>query len=286
MADENLNSAQGAGLPEAAFKGLQEPFGVFKPTALQAFIISLVQKNPLFRAAVRTRANRLLQYIKKGAVDHTLYGLKFRFFPGENAGDRKALLTPNGFDRDECDLIVKHLAQDGVFLDIGSNIGAYTFNIAARRGDARILAFEPTPRVYAKLSYNLMINELQDRVTAYNIALADKKGEMRFNSERESLVLGEGDMTVQTDTLLNVLNEQNITAIGALKIDVEGAEDSVLRPFFEAADKSLWPELVIIEHAFPEQWNWNCISFLETNGYSQIWRGGLNTVYQYNDGQG
>jgi FkbM family methyltransferase len=226
----------------------------------------------------------LVQYIRKGAIDYSLYGQPFRFFPGENTGDRKALFTPNGFDRDECNLIVQHLGKGAVFLDIGSNIGAYTFNIAARRRDARIIAFEPMPRVYLKLSYNIKINELHDRVIAFNLALSDRKGEVNFNSELESLVLGEGDIMVQTDTLLNVLSKQNITEIGAMKIDVEGAEDSVLRPFFENADKGFWPRLIIIEHAFPEQWNWDCISFLGKNGYDQIWRGSLNTVYQYNGG--
>jgi len=283
--DNSLQDAEGMSLPETVFKGLQKPFGFFKPTLLQMLIISIVRKNPLFRAAIRTRANRLVQYVKQGAIDYSLYGLSFRFFPAENTGDRKALFTPNGFDRDECNLIVKHLGKDAVFLDIGSNIGAYTFNIAARRDDARILAFEPTPRVFAKLTYNLKINGLLDRVTAFNLALSDQKGEMRFNSELESLVLGDGDITVQTDTLLNIINEQGITEIGALKIDVEGAEDSILRPFFENAEKKLWPGLVVIEHAFPEQWNWDCISFLEKNGYDKIWRGGLNTVYQYNSNQ-
>jgi len=284
--DNSLQDAEGISLPETVFMGLQKPFGFFKPTLLQTLIISIVRKNPLFRAAIRTRANRLVQYIKQGAIDYSLYGLSFRFFPAENTGDRKALFTPNGFDRDECNLIVKHLGKDAVFLHIGSNIGAYTFNIAARRDDARILAFEPTPRVFAKLSYNLKINGLLDRVTAFNLALSDQKGEMRFNSELESLVLGEGDITVQTDTLLNIINEQDITEIGALKIDVEGAEDSILRPFFENAEKKLWPGLIVIEHAFPEQWNWDCTSFLEENGYDQIWRGGLNTVYQYNGNRG
>lgn len=102
---------------------------------------------------------------------------------------------------------------------------------------------------------------------------------MKFNTNLESLVLGEGNITVKTDTLLNVLNANVIKKVSALKIDVEGAEDQILKPFFENAPKSLWPRMIVIERVFPEQWKWDCISFIETNGYEKIWIGRFNTVY-------
>lgn len=260
--------------------GLSEPFGTFSPTILQSLIIRLVRHNIVARSAVRTRINRLLQYIRSGAIDFSLYGLLFRFFPAENTGDRKALLSPDDFDSTECRLIAKHLPEDGVFLDIGSNIGVYTFHLASMRPDIKILAFEPSPRVFAKLSYNLSLNNLGGRVKVFEMALSDVVGELHFNLQQESLVLGKGNIVVKTDTLLNVINRENITKIGALKIDVEGAEDKVLYPFFTSAPKSLWPETIVIEHVFPDQWDWDCIAFLESNGYSAIWRGKMNTVYR------
>ena len=261
-------------------EGLGDPIGTYAPSKLQRLIIAIVRKNPLLRSAIRTRANKLLQKIRSGPIDHTLFGWNFRFFPAENTGDRKALLTPSGFDKLECDLIIKYLAADGVFLDIGSNIGTYSFAIAAKRHDVKIVAFEPTPRAFAKLSFNVNSNNLTAPITALNIALSNKKGEMKFNTELESLVLGKGDIVVKTDTLINVLNELNITKVGALKIDVEGAEDQILQPFFEKSPKALWPAMIVIEHIFPDQWNWNCISFIEANGYEKIWRGKFNTVYK------
>ena len=260
--------------------GLTEPFGTFTPTLLQSLLIRLVRQNILARSAVRTRANRLLQYIRSGAIDFSLYGLMFRFFPAENSGDRKALLSPRDFDCTECRLIAKHLPKNGIFLDIGSNIGIYTFHLASIRPDIKILAFEPSPRVFAKLSYNLTLNNLGERVKAFEMALSDVVGELNFDSQQESLVLGEGNISVKTDTLINVLKRENISKIGALKIDVEGAEDKVLLPFFTSAPKTLWPEIVVIEHVFPDQWDWDCISFLKNNGYLSVWRGKMNTVYR------
>ena len=160
-----------------------------------------------------------------------------------------------------------------------ANIGIYSFAIASKRTDAYILSFEPTPGVFEKLSFNINSNNLSDKIKVLNLALSNKKGEMKFNTNLESLVLGEGNITVKTDTLLNVLNANVIKKVSALKIDVEGAEDQILKPFFENAPKSLWPRMIVIERVFPEQWKWDCISFIETNGYEKIWIGKFNTVY-------
>lgn len=256
------------------------PFGGYAPTKLQSLIIRLSRRNLIFRSAVRTRINRILQKIRAGAIDYELYGWKFRFFPADNTGDRKALLTPSGFDRRECELIVENLDRNGLFLDIGSNIGVYSFYVAAHRPDARIIAFEPTPGVFAKLSYNVKVNEISDRFSVLNLALSNRSGEMTFNTALESLVLGEPDTKVRTDTLLNILNERGILEVSALKIDTEGAEAMILQPFFETAQKALWPKLIVIEHLFPENWEWNCTDFLEKNNYVPIWRGKMNTVYK------
>ena len=85
---------------------------------------------------------------------------------------------------------------------------------------------------------------------------------------------------MKTNTLINFTSSEKISRIGALKIDIEGAEDRALRPFFENSPKTLWPELIVIEHIFPAQWDWDCIDFLESNGYLVLWRGKMNTVFR------
>lgn len=92
------------------------PYGQYKATLLQRLIIAIVRKNFILRSAIRNRANRLLKIIRPGPIDHDLFGWKFRFFPFENTGDRKALLTPNGFDKSECNLISKYLCEIVFFL--------------------------------------------------------------------------------------------------------------------------------------------------------------------------
>jgi FkbM family methyltransferase len=259
---------------------LTDSFGVYAPSFTQSILIAISQKNIFARAAMRTRVNRVLQSIRPGPIDSTLYGFKFRFFPFENTGDRKALLSPNAFDNEECVLIAKYLPKNGIFLDIGSNIGVYTFRIAAMRRDAKIYAFEPSPKVFQKLVFNVQLNNIPN-VRVFDVAISDAKGDLNFNTKNESLVIGSGDVQVKADTLINFTSSENILCIDALKIDIEGAEDKALRPFFEHSPKTLWPKIIVIEHVLPAQWEWDCINFLKTNGYSILHKGKMNTVFHY-----
>lgn len=259
---------------------LSKPFGVFAPSFTQRVLIAATRRNRIARAAVRTRVNRLLQWLRPGPIDSSLFGWHFRFFPHENTGDRKALLSPAAFDSTEIGLIARHIPHNGVFLDIGANIGVYSFGVLSKRPDVKVLVFEPSPTTCLKLRYNLAVNGLEQKISLFEVALSDAKGKVFFDTKHESLKhFGSSSISVDTDTLLDVLRSQNIDTVGALKIDVEGAEDNVLQPFFREAPSSLWPGLIVIEHVMPEQWEWNCLEFIESHGYKKLWRGGMNTVY-------
>ena len=45
------------------------------------------------------------------------------------------------------------------------------------------------------------------------------------------------------------MTEERIERTDAIKLDVEGAEDLILDPFFEAAPETLWPRLLLVENA-------------------------------------
>jgi FkbM family methyltransferase len=250
---------------------LTQPIGAYKSSALQGLVVGAARHCGPFHKMLRNSASRLVQRLRAGPVDHDLFGLQVRFFPAENPGDRRALFTPDHFDKEE-----RHL----ILAAFGANIGVYSLFAGAKRPDVRTLAFEPSPWVFQKLSFNVKSNGLEKCVHPKQIALSDSEGSMPFNSKSESLVLGDADISVKTDTLLNVLNQEGITRVDAVKIDVEGAEDKVLFPFFETAPKSLWPSLVVIEHVFPGQWSRNCLQLLESSGYEKQWTGKLNTAYR------
>lgn len=48
---------------------------------------------------------------------------------------------------------------------------------------ANSIAFEPVPSTYARLMENIRANHMQERVTVYNLAVADQAGSLAFTYE-------------------------------------------------------------------------------------------------------
>jgi hypothetical protein len=83
--------------------------------------------------------------------------------------------------------------------------------------------------------------------------------------------------TVDAQTLLQLLQRVGIDAIDAIKIDVEGAEDVILAPFFRDAPKSMWPRLIVLEDA-RSAWTVDLFSLLASLGYIVVSRTRLNVM--------
>jgi FkbM family methyltransferase len=63
------------------------------------------------------------------------------------------------------------IGADDVLWDIGANIGLFSLYAAAERA-CRVLAFEPSAGNYMVLTRNVQINGLDDRISAYALALS------------------------------------------------------------------------------------------------------------------
>src|SRR5262245_18066723 len=169
-----------------------------------------------------------------------------------------------------------------VFVDIGANVGLFSFFVAARAGrNARILAVEPEPENLSRLLFNVRINPgVPIRVAS--IALADKAGKLALDVDRRHRcatrvrqATGRDALTVDARTLLKLLPEAGIDAIHSLKIDVEGAEDLILAPFFHDAPESMWPRLILLEDA-RSAWTIDLFALLASLGYTVASRTRLN----------
>ena len=60
-----------------------------------------------------------------------------------------------------------------VFFDVGANIGVYSLYAAARHESVRVFAFEPESLNYASLNQNIALNNFQNVVRAYCLALSE-----------------------------------------------------------------------------------------------------------------
>lgn len=131
----------------------------------------------------------------------------------------------------DCSLLL-HLLQPGdLFIDIGSNVGAYTVLASAVRG-AQSVAIEPLPSTYSRLLMNVSANRIEPLVEALNIGLSRTSGSLRFTADADTAnhVVTEADwkgptVEVPVRRLDDVLAGRHPTLI---KIDVEGWEGEVI----------------------------------------------------------
>ncbi len=256
-----------------------ETYGAFAPKGMVATILGITRKLPDSwagkRLAFLLRRLALLQ-LKGNPVDIAAMGAEMRLFPYNNVCEKRILFTPQYFDLEEREFIKSHMKPDFHFVDIGANIGGYSLFVAASApAGAKILALEPQPDIFQRLSYNISLNPFGS-IKAIACAVADKDGELTLfvdpNNRGESSVKivsgdrGVGNIRVPAKRLTTLLKEEGFTRIDAIKLDVEGAEDLILETFFREAPESLWPKLLLIERA-SSRWSIDVPHLLTKQGY-------------------
>jgi FkbM family methyltransferase len=143
-----------------------------------------------------------------------------------------------GLSRDDSrilDLARAVLPADGVFLDVGANVGIHTLAVARHlaAGGGAVLAFEPHPVNHRLLVHNIQQNRLR-HVVAENFGLAETPDKLTGTASAAggnwSLASqGEYRFEVRLLRLDDYLQDHPFPRLDLMKIDVEGAEVRVLR---------------------------------------------------------
>ncbi len=149
-------------------------------------------------------------------------------------GDRTqalAYLTRRYCD-DLIEQIVSRLPPDGTFLDIGANVGMVSFQVAHRRPDARIVAFEPNPLAVDGWLRNRRLSPASS-ATLEQCAVGDRVATLRLASPRTDLGAGvvaqdESGVEVPATALDVYCAEHDVERVDVMKVDVEGFEPEVL----------------------------------------------------------
>jgi FkbM family methyltransferase len=270
-------------------------FGALVPGSFDRAVIALTGRLPdnwlglRLAIALRRLVTMRLAY-PDGALDVIRWDLRLRLHPRDNGCEKNLLFTPQMYEPAECAELAAEIdrakadASPFVFVDIGANVGLFSFFVAARAGrNARILAVEPDPENLSRLAFNIRINPGVP-ISIASVALADKAGKVALDVDRRDRggtrvvkSAGRDAATVDAQTLLQLLHREGIDAIHAIKIDVEGAEDLVLAPFFRDAPKSMWPRLILLEDA-RFAWTTDLFSLLASLGYIVVSRTRLNVM--------
>jgi FkbM family methyltransferase len=144
--------------------------------------------------------------------------------------------------------VLSRLAPGSVFIDIGANTGYFSVLAALQVGLAgRVFAFEPNPAVREQLHHHLEINQIADRVTVSDLAIAercqdavplfvscwrDNNGISSLTPSAETMASGglrdDRRIPVRVATFDSWVAHASVPRIDLIKIDVEGAELHVL----------------------------------------------------------
>jgi FkbM family methyltransferase len=260
-------------------------FGALAPRPFDRGVIALTSRLPStrlgLRLAILLRRLVMMRLVRPdGALDVDRWGLHLRLHPRDNGCEKNLLFTPQMYETAELAELAAEIERARsrgsgfVFVDIGANVGLFSLFVASCAGPAaHILAVEPEEGNLARLHFNIRANpRLPIRVAS--VALAGEAGRLAVKRDahdrggtRMEQFVEPGAQTVKAMTLLQLLTQEGIGSIDAMKIDVEGMEDAILVSFFRDAPKRLWPRLIVIEDA-RTTWGVDLFSLLTANGYN------------------
>ncbi|MGE5267884.1 MAG: FkbM family methyltransferase [Deltaproteobacteria bacterium] len=274
----------------------EPPFGVYQPTAIESQLLALGRRlEPTkFGKRIASFLRSAFKRLRTKPLDLVVIGQNMRLYAGNNACEKRLMVTPQFFDPVELAFLRSRLHPSFVFLDIGCNVGAYSVFVAKNAGPgARVLAVDPNAIVLDRLQFNAAANGLTN-IRVVRSAVADVKGEMEFALEESnmggsSLQLdrqsrgGKTILKVPVGTLADLVEEAGFTQVDAIKIDVEGFEDKVLIPYLRSVPRSLYPKAVIFE-ANVGSWQNDLLEDLAEAGYRPAVDLGGNGIYLLPDG--
>lgn len=161
------------------------------------------------------------------------------------------------------DAIIREVHAGDLAVDVGANFGMHTMILAQQVGEeGSVIAFEPIPANLRLLRRNVYLNDFNKRTAIVESAISNLpvptlKMEMDSDSLEPSAAISIVGNHKQTGQSLEVANQSLDAALKSytpskgcfIKIDVEGAELSVLRSATETLAR-LKPTLLIEVHDY------------------------------------
>ena len=145
------------------------------------------------------------------------------------------LLINGAYESETLSLLLEAASGNGVFVDVGANIGAFSVPVAKQINSSTVVAIEASPAVYPYLAHNIELNDLRN-IRLHHCAALDRDLDTVAFYEAPKDHFGMGALAPQFSgkavpvaarTLDSILAQDGIDRVDALKVDVEGFEEQV-----------------------------------------------------------
>jgi len=221
----------------------------------------------------------------------TIRGHKFRLFPTGNLTEWIMFINAEVAEPKSMDAMIAHMKGKQCFMiDIGANCGSYSVVLGGEMGaGSRITSVEPNPNMASRLAANIALNDMQNLIGIEQVALGDKAGEATLHLDHlnlgQSSLVGSNPretqgITVPVKPLTDLLKGLGDDDLFVIKIDVEGFEDRVLLPFFDATHRL--PDYLLMETNHAEDWGGDVLGRVAELGYKGVFQGEDNTLFKLN----
>lgn len=156
------------------------------------------------------------------------------------------------FNEEEKDFRDKYwqVKSGDVVFDIGASYGSYSLSACAM--GAKVFSFEPESTVYCDLVENVILNDWRTRCYVFNFGLWSYESIIDMKSYAPHWP----SQTISKDYEMNTLDDvalvklhKNYSKIDWIKIDVEGAEEHVVKGGLKTIEK-FRPRMIIECHVF------------------------------------
>ena len=224
-------------------------------------IESLIKKAIRFK---NNSKNNTLQKTIRSAIYNTTDENKILFsnnkdinyLLGSSDWISKKLFIDKSFDYRILTKAIKLLGKKNsklTLINIGAHIGSTAIPAIKKNNFKNLIAFEPTKRNFRLLKANIFLNEIDDRVQAYNLAISNKKanlhlGTTKGNTGGNRILRNKQKNTeiVKSDILDNYTNNLNKNN-SLIFIDAEGHEPNI----FLGAKKTIKKKIPIVFEFYP-----------------------------------
>lgn len=196
---------------------------------------------------------RLSSYLGDGVALTYLVDATPIYINSHDYGGPSNLLNGGRYEEENLEVLLSFVKEDTIFLDIGANLGFFTVQIGKRvLRKGRVYSFEPHPKLWNLLRWNVHLNGLTGTVTCFPFGLSDQNLPAKFAYPIDHL--GGGAVSDLPASAAHNIVDSEIRRLDdvlgpefscdLVKIDVEGHELNVLMGMRQIIANS--PEIKIL----------------------------------------